>query len=328
MKQIYFLLLTLATVYLSSCSNSPTEKAQSSVKDYLKNNLKNPDSYVAISFSKIDTFSVDYEKDKKSIEESFKDNKELRDKYLAELKESLETPYSIKHFYSVVNSDKDKVQMSVRFTLDKELKVVEKSVTKSINGECGSLAGVVYWKYNDYVGNKPDIGSEITLYSRDTIRDNLKYETNVDAQGNYKIEKVLPGRYLLIVQSKNATDCPEKHIKNLIRYSEEIKQLFDFDIYKYKTQLDEIHKIDSIASVIISDKTSKYGGASSQLDKYYSTQKESRDIAEKLIESFPNSFTSKIGIYTGYSYALDISLIWIEETKTENKNTDFGITCI
>jgi len=137
---------------MTSCSNSPTDKAQSSVKDYLKDNLKNPESYEPTSFSKIDTFSIDYDKDKKEIEESLKDNKELRDKYLAELKKSLETPYSIKHDYSVVNSDKDKVQMSVRFTLDKELKVVEKSVTKSINGEYGSLAGVVYWKYNNYVG--------------------------------------------------------------------------------------------------------------------------------------------------------------------------------
>jgi len=329
MKKLYFILLTVTTVYMTSCSNSPTDKAQSSVKDYLKDNLKNPESYEPTSFSKIDTFSIDYDKDKKEIEESLKDNKELRDKYLAELKKSLETPYSIKHDYSVVNSDKDKVQMSVRFTLDKELKVVEKSVTKSINGEYGSLAGVVYWKYNNYVGNKPDIGSEITLYSRDTIRDNLKYETNVDALGNYKIEKVLPGRYLLIVQSKNSTDCPEKHLENLIRYSSEIKQLFGFDINSYKTQLDEINKIDSIHSVIVFDKDySKYGGLSQKIAKYTSIEKEKRDKAEKLIESLPNSFTSKIGIYTGYSYALDISLIWIEENKTENNNTDFGITCI
>ena len=148
--------------------------------------------------------------------------------------------------------------MLVGFRFDKDFKIDEKSVSENINGECGSFAGVVYWKYNDYVGNKPDIGSKVELYSLDTIRGNLKYETSVDAQGNYKLEKVLPGSYLLILQSKNTTVCPEKLLQKLVGYSSEIKQLFNFDIDIYKTQLDEIHNLDSIAGVIIEDKFEKY----------------------------------------------------------------------
>jgi len=31
--------------------------------------------------------------------------------------------------------------------------------------EMGSLKGNVFWKYNNYVGNKPDAGTSIKLYS-------------------------------------------------------------------------------------------------------------------------------------------------------------------
>ena len=65
------------------------------------------------------------------------------------------------------------------------------------------------------------------------------------------------------------------------------------------------------------------------IDKKYSIiEKEIRDKAEILINSFPLSFTSNFGIYSAYSYALDIRLVWIEEDKIETKDTDFGITCI
>ena len=55
MKQIYSLLLMVTIVYLTSCSNSPQDKAQSSVKSYLKENLKNSGSYEPLSFSVLDT---------------------------------------------------------------------------------------------------------------------------------------------------------------------------------------------------------------------------------------------------------------------------------
>lgn len=330
MKKIYILLLTITSLYLTSCSN-PKEKVETSIKSYLKAHLKNLGSYESISFSKIDTSKLDYEKSKKELEVTLKDQKELRDVFLDNLekekKESIEYPYLISHEYYVINTNKDKVKMLVGFRFDKDFKIDEKSVSENINGECGSFAGVVYWKYNDYVGNKPDIGSKVELYSLDTIRGNLKYETSVDAQGNYKLEKVLPGSYLLILQSKNTTVCPEKLLQKLVGYSSEIKQLFNFDIDIYKTQLDEIHNLDSIAGVIIEDKFEKYN-PSERLAKFYSKQKESRDKAEKLIQSFPNSFTSKIGIYTGYTYSLEFSSIRITESKVENNNTDFGITCI
>ena len=70
----------------------------------------------------------------------------------------------------------------------------------------GTLSGNVFWKYNDYVGNKPDAGATIYLFSSDTSKDPLRSEA--DVQGNYKIDPLLPGKYMMIVESKNATSSP------------------------------------------------------------------------------------------------------------------------
>ena len=115
MKNLYIIILAATTVYLTSCSNSPTDKAQASVKSYLKENLKNFSSYEPVSFSPLDTLKQ-------------ADTSDLK-------KNSL---YKISHVYSITNSDKDKVKMTISFFFDKDFKVNEIS-TKSINGDYGKV---------------------------------------------------------------------------------------------------------------------------------------------------------------------------------------------
>lgn len=306
MKTIYFIIMATTAMYFASCSNSINDKAKSAVEGYLKENLKNFESYEPISFTQLDTLKQMDTSDTKLI-----------------------SVYKITHFYTITNSDKAKVKMTVSFYLDKDLKV-NKTNIKSINGDYGTLTGNAYWKYNNYVGNKADAGAEITLYSLDTIRGNIKFEAIADVQGNYKIEKLLPGNYLLIVRSKNATDCPDIHLSNLKVHSDKIKQIFGFDLEKYKTQLDEISVLDSLYFKSIDDFPSN--GSLSQMSasiaKTDAISKQRLNKIEKLLEAFPNEFKSKIKLYTGYSNAYDFSKITIEEGKTENVVTDFGITCI
>jgi hypothetical protein len=304
MKNLYFILLTATTIYLSSCSNSPTDKAQSSVKSYLKENLKNSSTYEPVSFSQLDTLERADTSDTKKI-----------------------SLYKISHIYNITNSDKDKIKMTIYFALDKDFKVNEAN-TKSINGDYGSLTGNAYWKYNNYVGNKPDAGAEITLYSLDTVRGDLKFEATADVQGNYKLDRIPPGEYFLVVRSENATDCPDNHLRNLRIYSPYLKKLFGFDLDNYSEQMQAIFKLDSLASAALTADDKGYGSASRSLDGYYKYQGESRDKANELFKSFPDDFTRKIKLYTGYSNAFDFGTIYIEENKSTNEITDFGITCI
>lgn len=312
MRHILFFIIP---ILLFSCKNSPADEAREKVTAYIKDKVKNPSSYKPISFSSIDTVS----------DETYKDTalQTLMKDYKPDYK------YSVRHDYEIENSDKEKVKMSAYFHFDSTFKI--KSTSPSgLNGDYGQLTGNVYWKYNNYVGNKADAGAEITLYSLDIIRENLKFEATADVQGNYKLEKILPGSYLLIVRSKNATDCPNSHLSNLRIYGSTIKQLFGFDIEKYKTQLDEIKVLDSLYYKSIMDFPSN--GSFSQMTansaKTDAISKQRTEKIEKLFEAFPADFKSKIKLYTGYSNAYDFSTIRIEDGKTENIITDFGITCI
>lgn len=98
----------------------------------------------------------------------------------------------------------------------------------SCNG-VGSLEGNVYWKYNNYVGNKPDAGSSAFLYSLQ--QDSNPLEETADLEGNFKFDKVSSGDYLLIVKSKNTTSSFYDMLKELLNNSSDLKKIFNVDIY-------------------------------------------------------------------------------------------------
>lgn len=298
-------LLLFLTIFVTSCSKTATENVQTSIDTYIKENLKNYKSYKSISFSVLDS---------------------LKKEDISKSKDSLF--YGITHFYSITNSENVDVKMTVSFYLNKKFKVL-KTYPKSLNGDYGTMTGNVFWKYNDFVGNRADTGAEVVIYSLNTIRRGLKYEAKVDLQGKYKFDKVLSGNYFLIVRSKNTNDCPEKLIEKLEIYSSEIKNIFGFDLFKYKKQLDEISKLKKLyLDVLIDEDSSKYGGLSNQIIKYTNLENEVRDKSIKLIENLPEDFKDKINLYSSYGNSYDFSIIEINEYNNTDEISDFGINCI
>jgi hypothetical protein len=189
----------------------------------------------------------------------------------------------------------------------------------------GILTGNVFWKYNDYVGNKPDAGSEVKLYSM--INKENKYETSTDVSGNFKIEEIIPGKYFLIIQSSNTTDSPKDHLDNLLIYSEDLKNLFGFDESKYKKEIDEINQLqNTYQDVLTESDANKFGGLSNQMDKYEKIERDIKDKTLNLISKFPPEFKEKLNLYTGYDKSFKFTTIEIKEGKTSNENIDFGTT--
>jgi hypothetical protein len=189
----------------------------------------------------------------------------------------------------------------------------------------GILTGNVFWKYNDYVGNKPDAGSEVKLYSM--INKENKYETSTDVSGNFKIEEIIPGKYFLIIQSSNTTDSPKDHLDNLLIYSEDLKNLFGFDESKYKKEIDEINQLqNTYQDVLTESDANKFGGLSNQMDKYEKIERDIKDKTLNLISKFPQEFKEKLNLYTGYDKSFKFTTIEIKEGKTSNENVDFGTT--
>lgn len=64
-----------------------------------------------------------------------------------------------------------------------------------------TVSGNAYWNYNKYVGDKPDAGTSIYLFSSDTSK--LVLKTECDVQGNFQIDNVEIGDYTLVAESKN-----------------------------------------------------------------------------------------------------------------------------
>ena len=111
-------------------------------------------------------------------------------------------------------------------------------------------------------------------------------------------------------------------------YSPYIKEVFGFDLDNYKKEIAEINSIDSLASEALFSNDNNLNARRRSLQEYEKLKKKARSLANDLINSFPNEFTNKIKLFTGYSYAYDFDVIRIEEGKTVSKVTDHGITCI
>jgi hypothetical protein len=306
--KLKFLFILFTLTILFGCKNSSSEKLKGIVTKFLKEKVKNPSSYNPLHFSSIDTMHDEI----------------YRDSFMMKYKPDYK--YSVEHIYEIENSDKQKIKMSVSFHFDSTLKIIGTS-PEGLNGDYGQLTGNVYWKYNNFVGNKPDAGSEASLYSLDTLRKDLKYEATCDVMGNFKFDKVLPGYYLLIVKSRNTTNSPDGHLNRLLLYSSYLSRLFGYDIYKEnKNQIQEYKVLDSLYNKALMADEKEYGSFSKRYDAYRKLEKQKMDFAETIIDKLPKDFTSKIGIYTGYSKKIELSSVTIDEGKTSNEIIDFGIT--
>ena len=109
MKNWNLLIVVLAFFCLNACTDSTQSKAENAVKKYLEDNLNNPDSYCPRSFSNVIV-----------------------------VKKGSTLFYSITHVYTLLNSDKNLVKMTVPFMLYDDFTVQEKELL-TINGDYGLL---------------------------------------------------------------------------------------------------------------------------------------------------------------------------------------------
>lgn len=187
----------------------------------------------------------------------------------------------------------------------------------------GIFSGYIYWEYNDYVGDKPDAGSKIKLYS--ITNKEIQFETTADASGNFKLEDIPPGEYFTIIQSKNTTDSPKYHLDNLLIHSKELKTIFGFDSSPFKKEIEEINKLQyTYLEILTDDDENKYGGLATQIEKYEKIESEIKEKSQYLISKLPGQFREKIGLHTGYDKSLKFINLEIKEGKTSTENVDFG----
>lgn len=95
--------------------------------------------------------------------------------------------------------------------------------TITVKNKYGTVSGCITWQYNKYIGTKADVGAYVALIPKNKL--DLKslnnsvlslfvpingkngiYATTVDGNGNYSINHVQTGEYLVFVVSKKTTD--------------------------------------------------------------------------------------------------------------------------
>ena len=308
-----FAFLMLATFVFSSCQKTPQEKTEILVSEFLKANLRNPETYKPISFSKLDTIYS------KNFDESTGSGIDEREFVISKTGDTIKIPkcFAIEHKYSITNNSGDVVNVKKYFYINKNFTSFDSKSDSSkndINGDYATITGDVFWEYNKFVGNRADVGSKVFLYSLDSLNNKKVYDTNVDLNGYFKIEKIPPGNYSLIVYSENTTDCPFDHYFVLQRL-ENIYTGFDFR-EKYKK---EITDIDTILNRLEIRGYNK--------NDYISYHKK----IELLLEKFSKDLIKSGGLlrfYGPYSYKFYEQWIYLEDGEIEKVIVDFGNTCI
>jgi hypothetical protein len=176
----------------------------------------------------------------------------------------------------------------------------------------GELNGNVDWKYNDLVGNKPDAGAQIRLFSiENPLADEPKYSHTTDINGNYKIENIEAGEYIIIANSKNTFSYPRTQIENLRTHSKELVTIgINLSVDDLLFPLQNLTLLTDLSA----EDPKEYQKHSEDLNKRIS----------KLISDFPESYKMKFGWTNGYNNSIYIKKIKIESGRSSIENIDFG----
>ncbi|TWW02101.1 carboxypeptidase-like regulatory domain-containing protein [Chitinophaga pinensis] len=183
------------------------------------------------------------------------------------------------------------------------------------------MAGNVFWKYNDYVGNKPDAGATVALYS---TKDTIKHKATCDVNGNFKFDKINVGNYILVVTSKSTNASPKDHLQNIIDHFAEVNYVTKHDLSKLNFTAHFNTLRDSIRALLVKDVSATHD--------YVNLINQRKEMEDSL-----SSFSSRIlfDIYQqspaatvprSLSNKFYYSTITVEPEKTNNVAIDFGIT--
>lgn len=103
----------------------------------------------------------------------------------------------------------------------------------------GIISGNIFWKYNDFVGNKPDAGSTIYLYKKDSST--VYRKTQTDVMGNFSFT-VDPGQYVIYAFSAETRSDAFSYFVSL-RYDQYVEKNLGFNISQIQP---EFNIVDSL----------------------------------------------------------------------------------
>ena len=151
--------------------------------------------------------------------------------------------------------------------------LVEMFLFINVSAQTGTITGNVFYKYNDFVGNRGDAGSDVFVINKG----NIKYKSKSDINGNFKIENFDTGYYSIVIRSKATTDDPEIGLMNFTYLAALLKLKVDD---KLEISIRENRRIyDSLN--LISLQINTYAGKPKEREKAISEKKAIDDLKTK-----------------------------------------------
>ena len=190
-----------------------------------------------------------------------------------------------------------------------------------IIGSCkphvGSVNGNIFWKYNDYVGNKPDAGSSIDIYK---IGDTISTGSAIcDVKGDFIMENIPIGKYMLIAKSENTNASALDHVISLSPYffSESATPNLAKQYVVIRNDIDTIRRLEI-----------------ELFDKYdYNhriIRQREEDVLTDHLDSISRAFLAELKNKEIFPYPLSkkqfYKVIEVKPEQTTNVVVDFGVT--
>lgn len=189
--------------------------------------------------------------------------------------------------------------------------------------QTGTVSGNAFWKYNDYVGNKADAGSRVCLFTKDTTKEPL--ETQCDVQGNFRFDNVPEGTYLIAIISENTKDNGEWNLTQIDR-----PYIMDYLGFNIRAVNKEVYDSLSIYKSNMLDVAKQKVGVFS-INKYMKKFEQSKEIYEGALHRLFKAIPRSSKLFSFYFFLpfppkYDIREIEVKSNQTKTVVADFGIT--
>lgn len=185
--------------------------------------------------------------------------------------------------------------------------------------EYGSVEGNVYWKYNDFVGNRPDAGAEIRIINN---RDSLKYyTTTADVRGDWSFDSIPAGYYVLVVKSESTKSSNLEFFRELSAGLHFMDTVYHFGDEFLDPIRDSIRFLqNSMDSLIIN-----YNPETNEYSSISEVREQMEALAKRALSQIPLEWLMRFGIYsTGNK--IDVHSIGVYKQTKKKIVTDFGIS--
>jgi hypothetical protein len=184
-------------------------------------------------------------------------------------------------------------------------------------GQNRQITGTAFYKYNDFVGNRPDAGATVKVFSLNDP--NLEKSSTVDLQGNFSVSNLDTGAHLLIIVSKETNDDPYLGYSRTVIYGKLFNKYFGFNP----------QTIDTALQNAIEAKHQEYMeyGVSKKFSykKVMNTKKEVMEMVFKFFNELPIEKMIRTGINLPTD-KYDIKELTLNEKPLDKLVIDFGIS--